>query len=143
MTKNAPSNSSYLAWVYLNFQWEPPRAKGNAGKWVFVTPKIFQKKTDFNVKKFLISNFTSLVKHLSPRTEWTTIGFILVLPTLAGCHHFLKMVKFTVFSLKTQMAVPCLQFWSQSQSLYCKVFTRIGTIDFGIKLKITSQNFIQ
>ena len=56
---------------------------------------------------------------------------------------FLKMVKITVFSLKTQMAVPRLQFWSQSQSLYCKMFTRISTIDFDIKLKITSKNFIQ
>ena len=35
---------------------------------------------------------------------------------------------------------PC--FWSQSQTSYSRVYTRVGRFDFETKPKITSQNFI-
>ena len=71
MTKSATSNSSYLAYFYLNYQLEPPRARGNWGKWIFVTPKFFQKMTDFIVKIFLISNLSSLLNPLSTNVFFT------------------------------------------------------------------------
>ena len=50
------------------------------------------------------------------------------------------MVKIALFRYKIQMILLKPWFWSQSWSSYGRMYNRIGSFDFAIKLKITPKN---
>ena len=82
---------------------EPGGWGGNGFHWNGFTIHIL---ADFTVKNLVISKIHLLVNHPWPITQWSTISFISTMYTHGASQHCVKVVKFTVFRPKTQMALP-------------------------------------